>query len=149
MSFTEEEKIKILYEQSLGEIRSVVGRIEQVAASIATTARSLKDQETDAHMRSAKSLTQASAEIRVVVQKLCGVQDGMQQAAASSAREVLLGSDGPVAKLNTLVGEQRAALGWMNRAADLYSRTLTPWHWQTAFTALLCSAIGGALVKYL
>ena len=88
-SYTEEEKIKILYEQSLKEIRQVVGLLQGIATSISATAGKLKEQETDAHIRSAEALSQATDEIRQAAQAITGLEDGTQTAAAKQVRDIL------------------------------------------------------------
>lgn len=149
MAYSEEEKIKILYEQSLREIRDLVGRIEQVATVIAGASKSAKERENGSYLQSAKSLDQATKDIHTAMQQVTGLKDGMQLAAASSARAVLLDEGGPIAQLGALVRQQRDALGWLNRAANTYSKALTPSLLITICTALCCAVIGGLCVRYL
>lgn len=149
MAYSEEEKIKILYEQSLREIRDLVGRIEQVATVVAGASRFAKEREIGSYLQSAKSLDQATKDIHTAMQQVTGLKDGMELAAASCARTVLLGEGGPIAQLGALVRQQRDALGWLNRAANTYSKALTPSLLLTVCTALCCAVIGGLLVRYL
>jgi hypothetical protein len=149
MAYSEEEKIKILYEQSLCEIRDLVGRIEQVATVIAGASKVAKERENGSYLQSTKSLDQATKDIHTAMQQVTGLKDGMQLAAASSARAVLLDEDGPIAQLGALVRQQRDALGWLNRAANTYAKALTPSLLVTVCTALCSAVIGGLFVRYL
>lgn len=143
-AYTEEEKIKILYEQSLRDIRDVVSRIESVAGSIRLTAGTLKEYETDARTKSAATLSQASSEIRQAVQMITGIEQGMQSAAASAARAVLMGDTGPVRNLQALVRTQQEALGWLNRAAERYAHS----YWIASIVGLSAGIVGGLIVKF-
>lgn len=149
MAYSEEEKIKILYEESLREIRDLVGRIEQVATVVAGASRFANERENGSYLQSAKSLDQATKDIHTAMQQVTGLKTGMEVAAASSARAVLLGEGGPIVQLGALVRQQRDALGWLNRAADTYSKALTPSLLVTVCTALCCAVIGGLFVRYL
>lgn len=144
-AYTEEEKIKILYEQSLKDIRDVVARIESVAGTVAATTRSLKAHEADAHAKSAMALSHASAQIQEAVQRLVGIEDGMQTAAATAARNLLLGDNAPVPLLERLVRRQHESLGWLNRAAERYSNGF----WLAGAVGMSAGVIGGLIVRYL
>lgn len=144
-SYTEEEKIKILYEQSLKEIRDVVARIESVAGTVAATSRTLKEYEADAHTKSATALAQASNQIQEAVRQLVGIEGGMQNAAAGAARDLLLGDNAPLPLLERLVRRQHEALSWLNRAAERYSNGF----WLAGAVGMSAGVIGGLIVRYL
>lgn len=96
----------------------------------------------------AANLEAAVASIQQAAAKLTGLEDGMQRAAASSARVLLLGDDrtvGPVPVLKALVREQHEALGWLNRAAERYSNV----YWLTGSVGLVAGLIGGLIVRFL
>ena len=144
MSYTEEEKIKILYEQSLGEIRSVMTRIEGVVKAVNDATRQLEAQKTDGFARSANSLTQATSEIRSAIQQLTGLQNGMQTAAAMEARSILLGEESPVTALNGLIQKQVDAMEWLRKASEQYAA-----RWFTSgLVGLAAGLIGGLIAKH-
>ena len=118
-------------------------------ALINEAVKKLAASENQSHKDNGKLLNDSVIEIRAVVGQLTGMQDGITRAAKSNVREILLGEGGPIAKLNTLVRQQHDSLGWLNKAANVYSKELMLWRWQTTITALACSVIGGGLVKYL
>lgn len=98
--------------------------------------------------RYAANLEAAVATLQQAIGKLTGIDDGVQNAAASSARVLLLGNDrlpGPIPALEALVRRQQEALGWLNRASERYSNG----YWLAGWVGLIAGIIGGLIVKFL
>jgi len=146
MGHSAEERIKILYEDSLQEIRELTNRMEAIATSITAAANQINNGKTVMRAESEKLLVKAVEEIKIAVQQVIGVQANIGSSAAHAAREVLLGDAGPLKKLDYLVMKQREALAWINRAAKFYERTYVLW--PMVISAVFGSLIGGAVMRF-
>lgn len=146
MSHSAEEKIKILYEDSLREIRELTAKLERVAQAVTAAANSINNGKTILRAENEKLLLEAVGAIRVAVEQIAGVQANITSAAAQEARAVLLGNEGPVAKLDALVRQQREALGWLNRAAEFYKKSYVLW--PMVVSTMIGGLIGGAVIRF-
>lgn len=138
---TSEEKIKILYEDSLREIRELSNRITAVGKVVAAAANQLDKRETILREDNERLLLETVETLKGSVNKVIGVQESLNKTATKVVVELLTGKDGPLVKLDSLVKQQHDALGWINRAAKFYEDTyiLRP----MGFALLLGGTCGG------
>jgi hypothetical protein len=144
MGHSAEEKIKILYEDSLQDIRELTAKMEAIAMAISAATTELKSGKSVIRAETERLLIDAVKEIKGAVQQIVDVQGDLNSTAANSAQSLLAE---PLKKLDYLVRKQVEALGWMNRAANFYERTFVLW--PMVISAILGSMIGGAIVRYL
>lgn len=147
MSYTEEEKIKILYEKSLGDVRDLTNKMEAVANTITAAVNLISNEKTVLRAENEKLLVGAVKEIKDSVEQIAGVQANITSAAANAAREVLIGDDGPVNKLEYLVRQQHEALGWLNRAANYYEKSYVLW--PMVLSSVFSALLGGLIVRFI
>lgn len=118
-----EEKIKILYEDSLREIRELSNRITAVGKVVAAAANQLDKRETILREDNERLLLETVETLKVSVNEVIGVQESVNKTATKVVVELLTGRDGPLSQLGNLVKQQHDALGWINKAAKFYEDT--------------------------
>lgn len=141
-----EEKIKILYEDSLREIRALTQKLEVTAKAVETAANSISEREKVLRTENERLLVGAIVEVKKSVDQIVGVQDNINKAAVSAVLELLQSKGGPINHIENLVIKQREALGWLNRATQFYERAYItrPIFWAVSIGGLFGGLAGGA-----
>lgn len=139
-----EEKLQIMYEDSLRDIRDLATRMESVAGTINVAVNEFNKGKAGLRAENEKILMATIAEIKSTANQMSGVQENIASAAANAARAILLGDGGPVQQLNDLVRQQNEALGWLNRAAEMYGK---PYSYKTIIPYGVAAVIGGLIVR--
>lgn len=136
---TTEEKLKILYEDSLRDIRSIASQMQKVAAEISAAANLVVTARSAILSENEKLLRSAVADIRAEAARIGAFEANVATAAASAARSVLGVDGGPLKQLAILVKRQQEALLWLKKAADFYKDEFVYWPF------LLSSAVAGVV----
>ena len=95
MAHTAEEKIKILYEDSLRDIRQLTERLEAAVKILASTKSAISSS-------TEHQLAQSIIQIEKLAVSISTNKSGIEKAASSVVKSLLLGDDGPIKKLNDL-----------------------------------------------
>ena len=95
MAHTAEEKIKILYEDSLRDIRQLTERLEAAVKILASTKSAISSS-------TEHQLAQSIIQIEKLADSISTNKSGIEKAASSVVKSLLLGDDGPIKKLNDL-----------------------------------------------
>ena len=95
MAHTAEEKIKILYEDSLRDIRQLTERLEAAVKILASTKSAISSS-------TEHQLAQSIIQIEKLADSISTNKSGIEKAACSVVKSLLLGDDGPIKKLNDL-----------------------------------------------
>ena len=147
MSHSAEEKIKILYEDSLREIRELAAKLDGVAQTVTAAANFINNGKTVLRAENEKLLLRAVGNIQSTVEQITGVQTNIAEATANAAKAILLGDDGPIAKLDDLVRHEKEALRWLNKAASYYEKNYVLW--PMILSSMAGALIGGAFVRFI
>lgn len=141
---TSEEKIKILYEDSLRDVRNVSKRMEDIAREITGAAALMGRGKSIIREENEKIILKAVDDLRVVASQIILVRNDLNKTASDTVRELLAGEQGLLKKLTFLIQEQHAALGWISRAAEFYEKNhiTSP----LIYSSLIGGLIGGGLV---
>lgn len=141
-----EEKIKILYEDSLREIRELAQKLDETGKTVAAAANLISERERVLRTENEKLLVGAVIEVKKSVDQIIGVQQDINKAAVSAALELLQSKGGPINQIDNLVIKQREALGWINRAAQFYEHAYItrPIFWAVVIGGLCGGLAGGA-----
>lgn len=89
MGHTAEEKIKILYEDSLSDIRELTGRMELMTAAVVAAAQEVNNGKTILHKQNENFLMQQIAAVRAAADDLLGMQEAVQIAAVRHANTAI------------------------------------------------------------
>ncbi len=138
MAHTAEEKIKILYEDSLRDIRELTERLEAAVKTLASTKSAISSS-------TEYQLAESIKRIEILATSISTSKLGMETAASSVVKELLLGENGPVRKLNDLFllyqHHSRQSMSWMqtvNNATSSFFKT-------TLIAGVLCGITGGVV----
>jgi hypothetical protein len=140
-----EEKLKILYEDSLREIKELAVRMEDTGNSVVVAADIVKKTKFNLHSENERLLIDAIREIKASVNRIIGVQENINKTVANAALTLLTCEGGPINKLDDLVRKQQEALGWINRATKFYENAYVtkPMLWALIIGGLTGGIAGG------
>lgn len=141
-----EEKIKILYEDSLREIRELTQKLEGTGKAVEAAANLISERERVLRTENERLLIGAVGEVKKSVEQIIGVQDNINRAAVSAALDLLQSKGGPINQIENLVIKQQEALGWLNRATRFYEQAYItrPIFWAVLLGGLFGGVAGGA-----
>lgn len=124
--YSETQKIKILYEESLKDIREIVTRIETVGNALGEVAATLKRHETSAVSETAQQLNKSVVAIQQSVQQIAGVQDGIEKSTKGQAKALLAPLIGTLSDvLTSLKAKDGLALEHLKRTQATQARWAT------------------------
>lgn len=121
MGHSSEEKIKILYEDSLNDIRDLTNRMESMSSAVVSAAEKVAQGKTDLVRQREQLMNDVDTIKEAVVKIAC--KNGVGKAEVSAAvHEILLGEDGPMKDLRTISSRffstEANATKWLVRATN-------------------------------
>jgi hypothetical protein len=149
MAHTAEEKIKILYEDSLHDIRQLTERLEIAVKTLASTKSAITSS-------TEFQLAQSIKQIEILALSISTSREGIEIAASSVVKDLLLGEGGPVKKLNDLFllyqHHSRQSMTWVNIVEDRHKKMFSAMDYillSGAICGLVAGVVAGAIVKLL
>lgn len=93
---TSEEKLKILYEDSLRDIRGLAKSMEAIASSLSGTAELIARGKSVIRAENERILLQAVNDVRNTAANIIVVRDSLNETAANTVRVLMTGDEGPI-----------------------------------------------------
>lgn len=149
MAHTAEEKIKILYEDSLRDIRQLTERLEIAVKTLASTKSAISSS-------TEYQLAQSIKQIESLAISISTSREGIETAASTVVKDLLLGEGGPVKKLNDLFllyqHHSRQSMTWVKVVEDRHEKMFSAMDYvliSGAICGLVAGVVAGAIVKLL
>ncbi len=149
MAHSAEEKIKILYEDSLRDIRQLTERLEVAVKTLANTKSAISSS-------TEYQLAESVKQIEKLAISISTSKEGIEAAASSVVKELLLGEGGPVKKLNDLFllyqHHSRQSMTWVNIVGDRHKKMFSAMDYiltSGAICGLVAGVVAGTIVKLL
>jgi hypothetical protein len=148
---TTEEKLKILYEDSLRDIRFLARTMEAISRANTESTQLISLGKSVIRAENERLLINAVSEIQKAVASIVDSRDKLNDTAAKTARGLLVGGDGPIKQLENIIQQQKEALGWLNRAAKFYESSFVtkPMAWALILGGLCGGLVGGVVGSYI
>ena len=148
---TTEEKLKILYEDSLRDIRGLARSMEAISKANVVSTQLINSGKSVIRAENERLLMDAVMEIKNAVVSIIVTRDNLNDTAAKTARALMTGDDGPIKQLQNIVKQQQEALGWLNRATRFYERgyVTKPMVWSLLLGGLCGGLVGGAVCGFM
>ncbi len=115
-----EEKLKILYEDSLREIRELTDRMEAMSQSNAETAKFIVEVKNNLLAENEQLLMGAIVEIKNAVAQIVGAQINIIHSASNTVHVLLNGKGGVIQQQEYLVNQLHEILERLSKTADSY-----------------------------
>lgn len=139
MAHTAEEKIKILYEDSLRDIRQLTERLEAAVKTLASTKSAISSS-------TEYQLAQSIKQIEILATSISTNKEGIEAAASNVAKDLLLGKGGPVWRLNELFTQyqyySRQSADWFSIVKDRHEKMFAAMD-SILIAGAICGAVGG------
>jgi hypothetical protein len=148
---TTEEKLKILYEDSLRDIRGLARSMEAISKANTVSTQLINSGKSVIRAENERLLMDAVMEIKNAVVSIIVTRDNLNDTAAKTARALMTGDDGPIKQLQNIVKQQQEALGWLNRATRFYEQgyVTKPMVWSLLLGGLCGGVVGGAVCGFM
>ena len=145
-----EEKLKILYEDSLREIWELAGRMEAMSKSNAEAANLIVEVKNNLRVENEQLLMGAAAEIKNAVAQFIGTQNNINNSASNTVRVILNSKGGVIQQLESLVNRLHEILGWMNKTANFYESfyVTKPLIWSFFVGGVVGGFVGGFVYSF-
>lgn len=137
-SVNSQDKLDFLASEVMKDITGLVAKVETAAKTLASTKSSISSS-------TEYQLAESVKQIEKLAISISTSREGMEIAASGVVKELLLGENGPVRKLNDLFllyqHHSRQSLSWLqtvNNVTDSF-------FWTTFAAAFFCGVVGGAV----
>jgi hypothetical protein len=148
MGHSAEEKIKILYEDSLADIRDLTGRMESMTDAVVAAAEKVNSGKSILHSQNEKFLSDVN-KVLVAVEKIAKQNAAEKSVISNAVHEVLLGEASPMKDIHDIskrfFDREAQATKWLTKATDKMDHYI--WHLLSA--AVIGGIAGGIVVKIL
>lgn len=144
MGHSSEEKIKILYEDSLNDIRDLTNRMESMSSAVVSAAEKVAQGKTDL-VRQREQFMNDVGTIKEAVVKIAGKNDAGKAEVSEAVHEILLGERGPMKDLRAISSRffstEAQATKWLARATNRMDQFV----WWLLGAAMVGGVTGGVV----
>jgi len=142
MGHSSEEKIKILYEDSLNDIRDLTSRMESMVPAVVSAAEKVAQGKTDLARQREQFMNDVGT-IKEAVVKIAGKNDAGKAEVSAAVHEILLGERGPMKDLRAISSRffstEAQATKWLTRATNRMDQFV----WYLLGAAMVGGVTGG------
>lgn len=151
MSHTAEEKIKILYEDSLRDVRDLTNRMESMTATLVAATETVTSGK-NILFRQNEQLLNDINEIKKAAGKIASQNGAKKEDVSAAVHEILLGETGPMKELRAIstrfFSTEAQATKWLMLATNKMNRFT--WHLiSSALAAGITGGVAGGIVMKL
>lgn len=150
MGHTAEEKIKILYEDSLNDIRGLTDRMESLTAAVVAAAETVNAGKATLSRQNEQFLIDVKT-IKEAVGQIAVKNGAGKEEVKRTVEEVLLGETGPMKEMRDIskrfFSTEAAATKWLVKATEKMDQWDGQYIWHLAGTALVGGIVGGIVVR--